>query len=228
MIKFNIIWLIVLLVFVASFFAIILLTRKLTNPIGGERFSFTRNFPFEVMNNIDKGFSLYKIMLFIFVGASFAPIFAFIGQLGVYENFTILTVIITALFGVSSILFLFLFFFNPSNVKTQIILVTILMGTIVISGSLVGVLNTNVYLLNLSFAEDSYPQIIGGAMAIFFALVEIVSIFTFRLKDWASLETKNGGTLQRPKFFPLAAFEWLSFLCLFFEEFFFLISLIKY
>lgn len=228
MIDFNFIWAIIFVIFLALFLSITLMTRYCAKSFDKNKFSFARNFPFEAMNNIEKGYSLYKVLLFAYIAISFVSIFAFIGKLGFYENLSFLTIIINVLFGFGNIVILFLFFFNPSNVKTQSILVSISATIAILCGALTGVLSFNIYSINLQNSIPYLPQILFGALAIFFALADDVSIFTFGLKDWARLEVKKEGSLERPKFFPLAAFEWLTFFTLFIEQILFLLILIKY
>lgn len=223
MIEINALWILSLSVLLFSFFVSIFIAYFLFNQIDEEKGIFKRIFPFEVINNLPRGFSVYKILLFIFAGLTFSPLFLF-GELDSYfVGLKTLAIITASIFGLAGICYVFLHFFNPSNVKVHLILVCIFSMMTCLSGSLVFILSLLAW--NSGFVK--VPNLIFGILSLLFALFEIANIFTFKLKDWAKLENEDG-KLKRPKFFPLAAYEWASVLILVLQEASFFLVLLKY
>lgn len=223
MIKINPIWIFSLALLVLSIGFIFLIAKLFTKPIDNERAVFTRVFPFEVINNLDRGYQVYKIIMFVFGFMCFSPLFTLAENTGFYSNLNSLTTIISILFGFGGVIFIFLNLFNPSNVKVHLTLVTIF--TVLVFAS--GVLSTVISVLIYRASDNALMNLILGAITLVLALTELVSVFTFNLRNWAKLESENK-VLKRPRFFPLAAFEWLSVLLLTLEEVLYLFIIIKY
>ena len=223
MIEINSIWIISLVLLVVSIGFVFMLAKLFTNPIDNDKAIFKRVFPFEVINNLNKGFEFYKIAIFIFAFACISPLFILVKNDGFYSNLNPIAIITTILFGFGGIIFVFLNFFSPSHVKAHLTLVTLL--TIMVFAG--GIFSTVVSALIYRISNNGTPNLIFGAVSLALALCEIVSVFTFNLKKWANLESKNE-VLKRPGFFPLAAFEWFSVLLLSLEEVLYFLILIKY
>ena len=223
MIKINPVWIFSLVLLVVSFGFIFLIAKLFTKPIDNENSLFRRVFPFEVINNLSRGFQAYKIILFIFAFMCFSPLFVLAENTGFYSNINPLAIVVAILFGFGGVIFVFLNFFNPSNVKVHLILVTILTCLVFASGTVSTIISILIY----RASDKGLVNLILGAITLALALTEIVSVFTFNLRKWPNLESENE-VLKRPRFFPLAAFEWFSVLLLSLEEVLYLFIIIKY
>lgn len=221
MIEVNLIWIISLIGFLFSILASVLIANFLFVPFDNDKNVFKRVFPFEVISNLKSGFNAYKILIFVFAGLAFSPLFFLIGEDSYFKSLNGLAYVITSLLGLGGIMYVFLHFFNPSHIKTHLIIVVILVAIIFSAGILSFVLSF------LLYQSTNIIYLIFGIFSLILALFEIVSIFTFKLKNWANLEKENG-ILKRPQFFPLASYEWLSVLFLTLEEVSFFLLLIKY
>lgn len=226
MIGFNVIWLISLVLLVLAFFGLIIVSKLFYSPIDSNKAIFSRIFPFELVNHIGKGFSFYRIILFVFAAVCFSPIFIFVGNLGMYENFRIFGIVISCLFGLSGILFTFLHFFNPNNVKVHIYLLISFIATTLLSGLLTFSFSFNIMKVNNLSGVGSVPTIIFGGLSIVPMLLILVFSFSGKLSNWAKLEKDNVG-YKRPSVFPLALLEWATALALFIEEISFFFVLLK-
>lgn len=207
--------------------SIIVVALFFTRQIDSEKVSLKRVFPFEVVNYLKAPLVVYYILLFAFGISSLLPLFQIFNDLNFYENLRpiILSIGFVSLLG--AIIFIFINFFNPTDVKQHLTLVTIFTVLVSVNGILIFSNSLLTYKISIDLGIDSIKNLIIGALALCLSCVEIISIFTFNLKSWAKLE-KNEDILKRPKFFPLAAFEWLSFILLSIEEILFLLSIIKY
>lgn len=224
MIKFNPTWLISLIVYIISFLCIIIFSKIFTKKIDEEKYSFARIFPFETINNMPNFYKAFKIILFVFTGLCFSLVFSIPYILDLYSNLKIIFIIDSCLFGLSGIVCSFLFFFNPSNVKTHIWLVSILFQLILFASLLSASIGISLYKMDI---DTNLINLTLGVLSIFILICLIVEMIFIRLKNWTKLENDNG-QIKRPKVFPLALFEWSLFIVLFIEEIVFFFTLVKY
>ena len=83
---FTPIWIVTFCVFCVCSLAIIFLAKFTTKPVDSYNFSFKRVFPFEVIKDNEKIVTIYRILLCVFVAASFAPLFNLLTNYGQIAN----------------------------------------------------------------------------------------------------------------------------------------------
>lgn len=229
MISVNLIWILLLVSFVgvfASLIVVILLLSK-SNEM---RFSFLRHFPYEViLFNPDKS-KIYKILLFIFSGLCFSPIFVVVPLISEFGDLAWLAILNACFYGFSGLLISAIHLFEAKYIRTHSLLVSIFIALAFLSSALsalFAILTFNVY---NRFNQGSPLSIFCFALFIVAALFDILIAFNPKLKDWTKLEKyiNDDGSVSydRPKIFPLAISEWLVILSLFISEVIFFISLI--
>ena len=223
MIDINLIWILSVVIFLLSFLGVILTAKIFTKPFDGIDFSFLRVFPSEVIQNTDKQSIIYKLCLYIFSFICFSPCFVIIGN-----NFSPLFLLVSILFGMSGISFLFLNVFGPSHVKVHLILF-VLFACLTFLSCLTACFAI-LLLKDNPNADSNYAVVIAKAICVaIVSIFELILMLNPKLKKWAQLDKISGSesTYVRPKKFPLAYSEWATFLLLVVGEFIFFLGLIK-
>lgn len=223
MIDINLIWILSISIFLLSFLAVVLVARFFTKPFDGINFSFLRVFPSEVLENTENQSTLYKLCLFLLTFMSFSPCFVLIGN-----GFPPLFLLVSILFGMSGICFLFLNIFNPSHVKVHLLLFVLFACLTFLSclAACFAILLAK----DIPDNDANYGFVIAKAIAVAcVSFIELVVVVNPKLKNWAQLDKTSGteATFTRPKKFPLAYSEWATLLLLIVGETIFFIGLIK-
>ena len=210
--QFTPIWIVTLCVYFVSVIAIVIFSKFTAKPVDSYAFSFKRMFPFEVLNRSEKPLP-YKILLCLFVAASFAPIFNLLTNYGQIANVQGISVIICCCFGLASICFAFLHYFDATHTLVHLILFVIFLCLTLLGNTLAAIKGFAVYNVYAKHDQKMYCAIIGGILCALCALVCVIISINPRLKNWANLEKIDNG-YARPKVFILAYSEWLIFFLL--------------
>ena len=119
--QFTPVWIITFCVYLLCSFAIVFLAKFTAKPVDSYNFSFKRMFPFEVINRNEKSLP-YRILLCVFVAASFAPLFNLFTSYGKIANVEALSIAICCIFGLASICFAFLHYFDATHTMAHLVL----------------------------------------------------------------------------------------------------------
>lgn len=228
MIEVSGVWIFSISIFLIVFFSIVLIAKFLTKPIDSMNFSFLRIFPFEVLNNSEKGSFIYRTLLFLFVPLCLSPIFLLINSKGLLENFNNLSILISSIYGLASICFVFINIFDVTHVKAHLILFEIFACLVLLANALTCTKGLVEYKAFLDHSQTMPILLIGGVFAGVFSILSLLVILNPRLASWARLEQIEGkeNEYARPKKFPLAYSEWALFFLLFLGECSFFVELI--
>lgn len=223
MIEFNLIWILLLIIYVLSFIALMTFSfifRKKDQP-----FSFLNCFPFEYFSN-----RKLDVLLYIFALISFCPLFLVLPRFGEMGDLALFNLFLTCFFGLAGIALVFASKISTLYLKSHFKIATVLFCLAFLLSALVGLH----FFLDFSlFDSTNFNRIfylIFGILSSLLSLLMLVLLFNPKLKDWYKLDSKNvDGNLvyQRAKFVSLAYTEWLSILAIFLSEIFFFLSLLK-
>lgn len=223
MISINLIWILLFIVYILSFFLLMgvsYLFRKKEEP-----FSFLNCLPFEYFSNRN-----LDAFLYIFAFVSFCPLFLIIPTFGEMGDLALFNLFITFLFGLAGLSIAFISKISTIYLKTHFKLATALFCFAFLLSALVSIhffINYNVY---LHTSSNGMLYLVLGVFSSLLCVGMLVLLFNPKLKDWYKLESKtvDGNTIySRPKFVSLAYSEWLSILVIFLSEILFFISLLK-
>ena len=224
--QFTPIWIVTLCVFLVSALAIVFLAKFTGKPVDSYDFSFKRVFPFEVLNRNEKPLP-YKILLCVFVAASFAPMFNLFTSYGQIANVQGISIAICCVFGLASICFAFLHYFDATHTMAHLILFVFFLCLTLLGSALAAIKGFAVYGVYAKHDQKMYCSIIGGIICGVCALVCVILSLNPKLKNWANLEKLDTG-YARPKVFILAFYEWLTFFLLVIgEASYFLVLLVQ-
>ena len=224
MIKTNLIWLIVL-VFIIVAFAGFIAFGYLSTKDDQEKYSFTRNFPFEINKSpVSRTFS-YLCGGFAFLPLTFIlPLYSDFGTLGFYSVF------IVCVFGFTALAASALVNLPTTYLKPHIVLSTIVMALAFLCAALTTIYSVLVCNISMRSGHSGGLQIAFAAIAGLLAIGMPVLILNPKLAKWAKLEeviVDNQKAYTRGKFFPLAYSEWAALLVIFLSELLFLGSMIS-
>ena len=230
MISFNLVWIFFLVAFVGVFVALVVLSILRMKHIDEENRSFMRLFPCELIKDTIPGANIYRILIYIFSGLCFAPVFVVMPLLDEFGGLGALAMIISFLYGIEGIVMVSIFLFNIRYTNTHTKLSTGFMaGSFLVNG-----LTTLYAILTFTtwnkFDKGSPLALAMAIIAGLLAIGTLVITLNPKLKNWAQLiKVENGEevTYKRPKIFPLAFSEWLIILINFVGEVVFFISLIR-
>ena len=230
MIAINLVWVILFIAYIAIFAALIVVRFLLEKSEPELRFSFFRNFPYEIISFYQDKSKIYKVLLFIFSGLCFVPIFVIVPLVGEFGELGWIAIVNACVYGLTGIMVVSIHLFEAKFIKTHSLLVSIMIGLAFLSSSLSALFSMLTYNVYSRFNEGS-PLAIGCfALFVLAALFDLFVAFNPKLKDWTKLEryTNSDGSISydRPKVFPLAFSEWLIIFSLFLSEAIFFISLI--
>lgn len=229
MISVNAIWIFSLaglLLAAVAIFAITIIRFGL----GIEKFSFLRNFPYELVQTNDKAISIIKTLLYIETAFAFSPLFFITPLINEFGSLGFFCIFISCVFGLSSICNCLLFFFDARYTKTHIVLVTLSMALCLLANALVITLNSIVL---KEYTSVGNKHILSVICIIFSGLLTIgmlVLMINPKLKKWANLTSEGEQeerVYSRGKVFILALSEWLTILISILGELLFFISVLK-
>ena len=213
---FSPLWIVLFSVLIVCSLAIIFLAKFATKPVDSYRFSFKRVFPFEVINR-DQNSLVYRILLCIFVAASFAPIFIHLTGGGLIENAQGISIAICCVYGFAAISFAFLHYFDATHTVVHLVLVVLFLCLTLLGNALACIKGINVYYTLAQHDQQAYSSLVGGIICGLASLFGIILALNPSLKNWANLSKIDGG-FERPRFFILAFTEWASFFLLIIGE----------
>ena len=230
MISVNLVWVVLFVAFIAVCAALIVVRFLLDKSDSKFQFSFFRNFPYEIITIYKDKSKIYKVLLFIFSGLCFAPIFVVVPLIGEFGELGWIAIMNSCLYGLAGIMVVSIHLFEARFIKTHTLLVTIMIGLAFLSSSISALFSMLTFNVYNRFNEGS-PLAIGCfALFVLAALFDLFVAFNPKLKDWTKLEkiTNPDGSISydRPKIFPLAFSEWLIIFSLFLSEVVFFVSLI--
>ena len=210
--QFTPIWIVTLCVYLVSVLAIVILSKFTAKPVDSYDFSFKRMFPFEVLNRSEKPLP-YKILLCVFVATSFAPIFNLFTNYGQIANVQGISIAICCIFGLASICFAFLHYFDATHTMVHLTLFVLFLCLTLLGNALAAIKGFAVYSAYAKHDQNLYCSIVGGAICALCALACVILSINPKLKNWPNLEKLDDG-YARPKVFILAFSEWLVFFLL--------------
>ena len=230
MIQVNLVWILLLIAFIAVFAALIVTKLLLDKGERELKISFLRHFPYEVLSIHKDKSKIYKVLLFIFAGLTFSPIFVIVPLVGDFGDLAWIAILASCFYGFSGLLTVGIHIFEAKFIKTHALLASILVALVFLSTSLSALFSILTFNVYNRFGEGS-PLAIGCfALLIVAALFDLFIAFNPKLKDWTKLEKliNSDGSISydRPKIFPLALSEWLIIFSLFISEVVFYIALI--
>lgn len=230
MISINLIWVILFVIYIASFATLIVVRFLLSKGTGKAQYSFLRNFPYEVVTFYKDKSKIYKIILYIFAGLCFSPIFVVVPLIGEFGDLGWMAILNACLYGFGGLLIVAIHLFEAKFIRTHSLLVSILIAIAFLSSSLSALFSMLTFNVYNRFNQGSPLSIGCFALFIVAVLFDLFIAFNPKLKDWAKLEqyANDDGSVSydRPKIFPLALSEWLIIFSLFISEAVFFISLI--
>jgi len=210
--QFTPIWIITLCIFLVSVLAITFLAKFATKPVDSYRFSYKRVFPFEVINRGQNSLA-YRILLCVFVAASFAPLFNLFTNYGQIANIQGISIAICCIYGLAAICFAFLHYFDATHTLAHLSLFVVFLSLTLLGNALAAIKGFTVYQVYAKHDQQMYCALIGGIICGVAAIIGVILALNPRLKNWANLARTDNGFV-RPKVFILAFSEWLSFFLL--------------
>lgn len=223
MIKFNLIWILTFVGFILAFILFITF-GYISTKSEKERYSFLRNFPFEMYRS-----NMVRLFGYIFLGFSFGPMFVILPLFPDFGDLAILSVFIASFFGLSAVIINVIFSMSTKYVKAHMVASTALLAFSFLMVALSSLHLFLTYSVLSKFSKGSLHMalgIFGGLLAIF----NLFIIFNPKLKDWSKLEELNKGDEKafiRPRLFPLAYSEWVGVFSLVIAEILFFISMLE-
>lgn len=229
MINANVLWVIFLVVYAMSFIALIVFRFMLS----GEniKYSYRRNFPCEIFTSEAKIVAPYKVVLFIFAGLSFSPLFCILPKIGEFGNIGWLAILISILYGFCGVFIAALHIFEAKFIKVHSLLVSIFVGLTFLSSGLSALFSLLQFQVNNRFELGRASSFVFMGLFIALALFVLIIAVNPKLKEWTKLEKVKlpDGTVgyDRPQVFVLALSEWVLILTTVVSEILFFLCLIR-
>jgi len=223
-----IIWILSVVLLSASFAAILVFAKLFTKPFDEENFSFLRVFPFEVIKNSPKEGIFYSISSYVFAIMCFSPILLVIENTSSFKDLNQISIIISSILCLAGVAFVFLSTFEVVHVKTHLILFTISVFFILLSGALITTRAYIAYSACNKYGRKEPLLFVDGIFGLISVLATLVLVFNPKLFNWAKLEKVQGqeNTYKRPKRFALAYSEWGLLVLLYANELIFFVQLL--
>lgn len=225
MIEKNLIWILSLILI--GLFSVIYIVSGIVSfkKNTGENYSFFKHFPHELSFKDDSNRKLYLAILTVnacMCALILINAFPFIYNFKSFSGFLFVEFLFAA---ISSISFVVMNLIEAKFIKQHTIIATLYM---VSTFAMLAI--TDAYCFLLYSMDKNTFHVTIGILSSFLTLIEILTIINPKLKDWAKLEsTKNdSGEIEykRPRFFPLAYSEWITFVISTLGLILFLIALI--
>ena len=230
MIGINLVWIVFLVAFVGVFATLVVLSILRMNYIEKENRSFLRLFPCELIKDSIPNANIYRVLLYIFSGLCFAPVFVVLPLLDEFGGLGALAMIVSFLYGIEGLVMVSIFLFNIRYTNTHTKLSTIFMAGSFLILALITLYAVLTFTTWNKFDKGSVLTLVMAILAGLLAIGTLIITLNPKLKKWASLVKSQSGDeaiYSRPKIFPLAFSEWLIILINFFGEITFFISLIR-
>lgn len=230
MIAVNLVWIFFLVAFAGVFIALLVFSIFRLKHVEEENRSFMRYFPSELIKDKIPGASYYRVLLYIFSGLCFAPVFVVLPLLNEFGGLGALAMIVAFLYGIEGIVMVSLFLFHIRYTNTHTILSTVYMAA---SFLVNGLTTLYAFLTYSSWNKIGKAHVLTLVMAILAGLLAICSLVITlnpKLKNWAQLVKVQDGEetkYRRPKIFWLAFSEWLLILVNFVGEIAFFLTIIR-
>ncbi len=197
-----------------GFFLLFFVEKNKFNVTGAKKYSFFRNFPFELncFRRYSKGSYIFAISL---VALGIVFIFPFLGFAIVSTGDFWRTISVYTLFGLVTLAmfsFIALSFIKLSNFKLHTACSTIFIISIFASIILMGLTFTNTIFVYFEI-QTVVRYIILFVLLLMFGFV-LFLMFNPTKKDWAKLVSYDGENYERPKYSYLCMLEWGGFLTL--------------
>lgn len=211
MIDVNLVW-IISLVLIAAITAILIVTGIISYKMNNnEKYSFLKHFPHELSYKDSPNRRRHLVFIFIYVFMFYSILWNTLPFITEFKSFAGL-VVVEALFAVvTSLSFLAINIVEAKYVRQHTLVATLYMA-----GSFGMVMMTGVFSVLLFTINRSSSSLTVGVFSFLLAILQILVILNPRLKDWAKLDSKRSDsgeiTYSRPKLFPLAYSEWLTFI----------------
>lgn len=230
MIEINLVWIFFLAAFVGVFIALVVFSIFRMRHVEEENRSFMRFFPSELIKDKIPGAYYYRILLYVYSGLCFAPVFVILPLIGEFGGLGALAMIVAFLFGIEGIVMVALFLFHIRYTNTLTILSTIYMAS---SFLVNGLATLYAFLTYSAWNKIAKTHVLTLVMAILSGLLAIFALIITlnpKLKNWAQLVKIQDGEeakYRRPKIFWLAFSEWLLILVNFIGEVAFFLTIIQ-
>lgn len=230
MIAVNLVWILFLVAFVAVFITLVIFSFLSLNSLPNENRSFLRAFPCEAIRANSTLDRAYHIILYVFSGLCFAPLFVVLPLINEFGGLGVFAIITSILFGIEGMLGVSVFLFNIRYTATHTKLATGFMVGSFLVNALTAIYSGMTYNSWSKIDSANSLHLAMGVIAGIMMILTILIMVNPKLKDWAQLEQKNDdgaeASYRRPKFFPLAFSEWAILLINFVGEIAFFVSLI--
>ena len=230
MIEFNLVWIFLLVFFVASFAVVAILSILRLHQVEEENRSFLRVFPCELIKEKIPNANIYRIFIYIFSGLCFAPVFVVLPLLDEFGGLGALAMILSFLYGIEGIVMVSIFLFNIRYTNTHTKLSTAFMAGSFLVNALTTLYGVLTYTTWNKFDKGSPLALAMAILAGLLTIGTLLIMFNPKLKNWAQLvKVENGEEViySRPKIFPLAFSEWLIIVVNFVGEIAFFIEIIR-
>ena len=230
MIEFNLVWIFLLVFFVASFAVVAVLSILRLHQVEEENRSFLRVFPCELIKEKIPNANIYRIFIYIFSGLCFAPVFVVLPLLDEFGGLGALAMILSFLYGIEGIVMVSIFLFNIRYTNTHTKLSTAFMAGSFLVNALTTLYGVLTYTTWNKFDKGSPLALAMAILAGLLTIGTLLIMFNPKLKNWAQLvKVENGEEViySRPKIFPLAFSEWLIIVVNFVGEIAFFIEIIR-
>ena len=230
MIEFNLVWIFLLVFFVASFVVVAVLSILRLHQVEEENRSFLRVFPCELIKEKIPNANIYRIFIYIFSGLCFAPVFVVLPLLDEFGGLGALAMILSFLYGIEGIIMVSIFLFNIRYTNTHTKLSTAFMAGSFLVNALTTLYGVLTYTTWNKFDKGSPLALAMAILAGLLTIGTLLIMFNPKLKNWAQLvKVENGEEViySRPKIFPLAFSEWLIIVVNFVGEIAFFLEIIR-
>ena len=211
---FTIPWILSLTLLLIGFIGIVLSAKLLSKPIDEYKFSFTRIFPFEVINASGENSRFYSFSTYLFSGMCFSPILLVISEQTSLKTLNPMSILLACVLGFAGLCFIFLNIFDATHVKAHLSLFTVFAFLILLSATLIFSRGLIAYNIFKEHGKQEYIFLISEILSAITFILVLLLIFNPKLKTWAVLEERDG-QYYRPKRFVLAYSEWALLLVLF-------------
>ena len=230
MIEFNLVWIFLLVFFVASFAVVAVLSIFRLHQVEEENRSFLRVFPCELIKEKIPNANIYRIFIYIFSGLCFAPVFVVLPLLDEFGGLGALAMILSFLYGIEGIVMVSIFLFNIRYTNTHTKLSTAFMAGSFLVNALTTLYGVLTYTTWNKFDKGSPLALAMAILAGLLTIGTLLIMFNPKLKNWAQLvKVENGEEViySRPKIFPLAFSEWLIIVINFVGEIAFFLEIVR-
>ncbi len=223
---FSVTWIITVVLYLLSFLGIVVSALMFAKPVDELKFSFMRNFPFEVGRTAENNAKIYSFFIYLFAGLCFSPLIIIMGGKSDLAALKPMSILTTCCLGLAGLCFIFLNIFDVTHTKPHISLFTVFSALVILSGGLVFARGLTSYKVYSDHGHKEIVFLVTEILAAVSVVITLLLLLNPKLKTWPKLDNVDG-TYKRPKRFVLAYSEWGLLTILFFNELVFFVQLLK-